>query len=810
MPTLLRDLRHGVRRFRTDGAVSATVVLTLTITIAACTAIFSVADGVLLRPLPYTDPAQLVSIGHRSQASATGPMLVSVPGFRDYAQRTHSFSSVAVEREVGMNLTGTGAAERVPVLRVSADWFTVYGAAARMGRTLLPDDQTPGHNNVVVLSYGFWQRNLGADRGIIGRSIHLNGESFVVVGVMAAEFRAFYHPHAELYVPAAFTGLQYNGAYASSGYNLTARLKRGISAQNAAAEMRAFSEHLKQDRPTDLPAGFSLSVRTLNDLATADLKPAILILAGAVAFLLLTACANIANLFLARAAVRMKEVALRTALGATRASLLRQRLAESVMLSLAGAVPGVLLARLGINALIAISPDLPRASVIGVDSRAVLFASVMSVVTGLLFGTVPAVQWSSPNLARALREGGQSGTQTRLGRRLLGGLVVAEVALALTLLFGAGLVFRTMSNLKAIDPGFDAHHAVSFKLSLPVARYPTDTAERLFIQKLTERLAGIPDVRAVGITSAIPFGGGWWTASILPEGHVIARGQELPNGDLRIVSPGFFDAMRIRVLQGRPFANSDAEGQPRVAVIDELFAKRYFGGRDAIGRRIALDPQPGQADSAWITVVGVVAHTAHEGLDATGRIQYYFPYAQRPIRDVVVAIGTTGNPTRVIPSARAIVGQRDPDLPLASVATIDALIDASLGQRQLLLVLLAGFSIIAVVLASVGIYGLVSYSVSRRARELGIRRALGGSRSRLLWLVLNQSLSLITAGVMAGLALAFMLTRLLASELYSVTPTDPATFVIGTSVLFGVALVATLVPAWRATTVSPLIALRSE
>ena len=810
MPTLFHDLRHALRRLWTDRVLSATVVLTLTIAIGACTAIFTVVDGVLLRPLPYPDPARLVSIGHRSQASATGPMLVSVPGFRDYAEKTRSFSGVAVEREAGMNLTGTGAPERVTVLRVSGDWFSVYGATATIGRTLLPDDQEPGHSRVVVLTNGLWQRDFGADKKIIGQAIQLNGESYVVVGVTAANFHGFFHPRAELYLPVAFTGVQYNGAYASSGYNLTARLKPGVTAPNAATEMRAFAEHLKQDRPADLPAGFWLSVRTLDDLATADLKPAILVLVGAVAFLLLIACANIANLFLARAAVRMKEVALRTALGATRATLLRQRLAESVVLSLAGVLPGVLLARVGINALIATNPNLPRAGEVGVDWRAALFACVVAIVTGLLFGTAPALQWSAPDLVLALREGGRSGTQTRLGRRLLGGLVVAEVALALTLLLGAGLVFRTMSNLEAIDPGFDARHVVSFKLSLPAARYPTDTAQRLFVQQLTERLTGIPDARAVGTTSAIPFGGGWWTASILPEGQNVAPGQELPNGDLRIVSPGFFDAMRIRLLQGRAFTERDMDGQPRVAVIDELFAKRYFGGREAIGRRIALDPQPGQADSAWITIVGVVAHTAHEGLDAPGRIQYYFPYAQRPIRDVVVAIGTSGNPARVVPSARAIVGQLDPDLPFASVATVDALIDSSLGQRRLLLVLLAGFSSIAVLLASVGIYGLVSYSVSRRTRELGIRRALGGSRTSLLLFVLNESMSLIARGVAVGLALGFGVTRLLASQLYLVRPTDPATFMIGTSVILGVALIATFAPAWRATSASPLIPLQAE
>ncbi|HEX4628679.1 MAG TPA: FtsX-like permease family protein, partial [Gemmatimonadales bacterium] len=476
-------------------------------------------------------------------------------------------------------------------------------------------------------------------------------------------------------------------------------------------------------------------------------------------------CANIANLLLARAVVRSKEVAIRAALGAQRVHLLRQLLTKSLLLSLAGAVPGVLLARLGLWTFMALNPALPRATEISIDAQALAFALVTAVATGILFGIGPALQGSRVDLADVLRDGSGGGTAGPPAGRLLGALVVVEVALALTLVVGTGLMIKSMARLQSVDPGFDAGHALAFRLSLPTLKYPTDTE------------------------------------------------QAPPDGDVRIVSPGYLAALGAPIVRGRAFDDQDIGGRPRVAVIDAVFAKERFSGADPIGRRIALDPQPGATDSAWATVVGVVAHTAHEGLDATPRTQSYFPVAQVPfakvpLRSFGVAVRSDGDPMALLASVHEQIRDLDPELPPAAVSTLAAMMDMALGPRRLATVLLGTFAALAILLASIGIYGLLSHSVEQRARELSIRAALGGTRTRLLALVMRRGLTLVATGLAAGTMAGFALTRLLSSQLYGVTPTDPVTFLIGTLVLAAVAGAATVVPAIRATGADPLVALR--
>jgi putative ABC transport system permease protein len=536
----------------------------------------------------------------------------------------------------------------------------------------------------------------------------------------------------------------------------------------------------------------------------------LLVLLGAVGFVLLIACANVANLLLARAAVRIKEVAIRSALGADRASLIRQLLTESVILALAGGVLGLLLAQWSVKSLVALNPSLPRASEIGVDANVMVFTLAVSVLTGLLFGLAPALQTSTNNLQETLKDGSRSGAADFAGRNIRRGLVVVEVALSLTLLVGAGLLIKSVMKLQGVSPGFDSKNVLVFNLALPPVKYPSDTAQILFADQLLPRLNALTGVRAAGTTSVIPFGGGWSTSSFTIEGVTVAPGQNGPWGDIRIVTPRFFESLRVPLTKGRVFTDQDRKASPAVVVIDEQFVKKYFANTDPIGKRITFGASPTSKDSTWITIVGVVGHAAHEGLDAEPRIQYYLPYAQTGGRGMQVTIRTDRDPLAILPAARDAVHSIDRNLPLANVKTMDQLVESSVGQRKLSMILLGVFSAIALLLASIGIYGVMSYSVTQRTRELGIRMALGAARSRVLALVVGQGMALAAAGVAIGLVAAFALTRFLTSQLFGVGATDPATFAGVAALLAAVALLATLLPALRATRVDPVVALRDE
>jgi len=810
MDALLRDIKYSLRRLRKTPAFTAIVILTLALGIGANTAIFSVVNTVLLRPLPYRAPEQLVSIEHFYPSLNNMEAPVSARGFRDYRDKTKSFESVAVENQTAANLTGTGDPERVPATRVSGDWFHVLGVAPMLGRPLQRDDDQPGREHVVVLSYGLWTRLFAGSPSAIGKNVELNGETYQVVGVMPPEFRSFFARTADIFTPLALAPTAFTNGYTNEYLNLVARLKPGIRLEQAQAEMKLFAENLKKENPNNFAPTWTLKVRSLDDLSTGRIRPVLLVLLGAVGFVLLIACANVANLLLARAAIRIKEIAIRSALGADRASLIRQLLTESVILAMTGGVLGLVLAQWSVKSLVAFNPNLPRASEVGIDTNVMIFTLLVSVLTGLLFGLAPALQTSHTNLQETLKDGSRSGAADFAGRSLRRGLVVAEVALSLTLLIGAGLLIKSVARLQGVDPGFDPHNVLVFNLSLPEIKYPTDTAQRLFLEQLMPRLNALPGVRAAGVTSVIPFGGGWSTASFNIENFVVPPGQNGPWGDVRIVSPQFFGALRIPLKKGRLFNEQDIASSPPVTVIDEQFVKKYFSNTDPIGKRITFGARRGQTDSTWITIVGVVGHAAHEGLDAEPRIQYYFPTTQSGLRGMTVAIRSAGNPLSLLPAAREAVHSIDRNLPLAAVNTMDKLVESSVGQRKLSMILLGVFSVIAMLLASIGIYGVMSYSVTQRSRELGIRMALGAARSRVLALVVGQGMALAGAGVAIGLVAAFALTRFLTSQLYGVGATDPVTFTLVSALLVAIALLATLLPAMRATRVDPVVALRDE
>ncbi|HVX40322.1 MAG TPA: ABC transporter permease [Gemmatimonadaceae bacterium] len=809
MDAWLRDIGYSLRRLRKAPVFTAIVIVTLALGIGANTAIFTVVNAVLLRPLPYRSPEQLVTIEHFYPDLNGMEAPVSARGFRDYRDKTHSFGAVAVETGFGANLTGTGSPERVPGVRVSGDWFQVLGVAPALGRALTRDDDVPGREHVVVLSHGLWLR-LFAGRNVLGQQIELNDEPYQIVGVMPDGFHSYFSRNAEFFVPLALDAAAFARGYTNEYLNATARLRGGVSVDRAQAEMTTFASNLKRANPNNFSPRWTIKVRSLDDLATAKIRPALLVLLGAVGFVLLIACANVANLLLARAAIRVKEIAIRAALGADRGALVRQLLTESVLLSLTGGVLGLVLAESSVKSLVALNPNLPRAAEIHVDGRVMIFTLVVSVITGLLFGLAPSLQASRANLQETLRDGTRGGAAELAGRGVRRALVVAEVALALTLLTGAGLLIRSVVRLENVNPGFDPHHVLVFNLNLPNVKYGNDTARVQFLQELLPKLSAAPGVQAAGVTSVIPFGGGWSTSSFEIEGLTVPPGQNGPWGDIRIVSPGFFSALRIPLVRGRLFDQQDTPASQPVAVIDEQFVKKYFPNTDPIGKRITFGPARGKTDSTWITIVGVVGHAAHEGLDAEPRIQYYFPATQAPLRAMTVALRTAGDPASVLSSARQAVQSVDRELPLAGVNTLDQLVENSVGQRRLSMILLVAFSIIAIVLASIGIYGVTSYSVTQRTRELGIRMALGAARSRVLALVIGQGMALAALGVAIGLLAAFALTRLLASQLFGVGATDPATFLSTAGALVLVAFAATVVPALRATRVDPVVALRDE
>ena len=810
MQSLLQELRYGARRLKLSPAFTAVVVLTLALGIGANTAIFSVVNAVLLKPLPYREPDQLVTIEHFYPSLNALQAPVSVSGFVDYRDKLTSFDGMAVQSGWGANLTGIGDPERIQASRVTGQFFSTLGVSAARGRTIVPGEDEQGKDRVVVLSDALWHRLFAGDPAAVGKTLQLNGQSYTIIGIMPSGFRDFFGRTAEMWVPLSFTPQQLSGGRTNEWLSLTARLKPGVSIETAQTELTVFGEQLKKTYPDQYPPDWTLKTTTFNEKATGRIRPALLMLLGAVGFVLLIACANVANLLLARAASRQKEVAIRTALGASRWHLVRQLLTESVLLALIGGALGLMLAWAGVRALAASSlAGLVAADGIAIDGTVLAFTLGLSVLTGLMFGMVPAVQVSMSRFHDTLKEGGRSVSADRGSHAVRRLLVVAEVALALMLLVGAGLLIKSFTRILGVSPGFEPKNVLTMGISLPAARYPNDTARIAFWDQTLPRLAAIPGVRSVGATTVMPFSGGWSTGSFSIEGYTPKEGENSPWGDMRIATPGFAEALQIPVKRGRFITEQDLPGSQEIVVVDEEMVRRYWPNTDPIGKRIFFDGPPGQPIQ-YITVVGVVGHAKQEALDAEDRVQLYFPYRQNPQGFLSVVLRTTVPPETIIPAARQAVQSVDRDQPLSQVRTMEELLAQSVGQRRLSMLLIGVFAGVALLLASIGIYGVMSYSVAQRAHELGIRMALGAARANVLQLVLRQGMTLVIIGLALGIGGALAVTRFLESQLFGVAATDPATFTIVALILGSVALVATLVPAMRATRVDPLVALRQE
>ncbi len=821
MNNLLKDLRYGARMLLKNPGITFVVILALALGIGANTAIFSVVDAVLLRPLPYPESDRLVFLNETSKTM--DEISISYPNFTDWRTQNHVFEKIGVSNRSSYNLTGIGEAERIVTGQVSADLFAALRVYPAMGRLFTNDEDKPGAAPVVLLSYALWQRRFGGQSSVLNEPITLNGKSYTVIGIMPQGYQ--YPSRVELWVPvgqlSGEPGWLQRGNH--PGLYGVARLRPGVSFEQAKSEMDSIGANLATQY-TDSNAGNGVGMRPLLEIFVGDIRRALWVLFAAVAFVLLIACANIANLLLARAQSRQKEMAIRAAMGAGRWRIARQLLTESVLLALIGGTFGMLIAQWGIKLILYVSPDaIPRSREISLDWRVLAFTVGLSFVTGILFGLVPALQAGIVDVHETLKETGR-GTSGKHWVR--SSLVVVEVATTLVLLVGAGLMIRSFYRLQQVNPGFSYDQLTSFTISLPEAKYKTDDQRDRFYTQLLENLHSLPGVEATAAASGLPLGNNGWQTSFVVDGQPRPPRDQTPLMEACLVTPDYFRAMSIPLKRGRFFDAHDdrsslagkdlsklKEVEKQIAalnsiVIDEEFARRYWPNEDPVGKRIAMGSEE---RPQFLTVLGVVGRVKMEGLSQdSNRVQGYFPFAQVPNSDMTMVVKASADPNQLIAAARQQVKAIDADQPIYSIRTMDEIRAESVAPERLNLTLLSVFAGIALVLAIVGIYGVMSYAVTQRTHEIGIRMAIGAQPRDVFRMVIGQGMMLALIGVGFGLIGAFALTRLMASMLFGVKPTDPVTFAGIAVLLTAVALVACYIPGRRATKVDPVVSLRYE
>ncbi|HTG18112.1 MAG TPA: ABC transporter permease, partial [Blastocatellia bacterium] len=735
-------------------------------------------------------------------------MSVAYPNFIDWREQNNAFENLGVFRRQSYSLTGSGEPERLVGSMVSADVFVLLKVAPALGRVFNGDEDKAGANPVVVLSYGLWHRRFGGDPNIIDQTLTFDGRGFTVIGIMPPDFQ-FPGRGTELWTPVGQSskepGWEHRGNH--PGLAGVARLKPGVTVQQARDDMEIVAANLEKQYP-DSNTGNRVTVTSALENAVRTIRPALLVLLGAVGFVLLIACANVANLLLARATTRQKEIAIRTALGASRWRIVRQLLTESILLSVVGGGLGLLLARWGVKLIVAISPNsIPRAREINLDGRVLAFTIAISLLTGIIFGLVPALQSSKPDLNETLKDAGRGSTGKR--HLLRSGLVVSEVALTLILLIGAGLMIRSFYRLQRVDPGFNYDHLLTFNVSLPQKKYPEDQQKTSFYEQLAEKLRGLPGVQTVGLSSGLPLGNNGWQTSFVVEGQPAPDPGKTPLTEACVVSPDYFQAMGITLVKGRNFTEQDVKDAPHVTVIDEEFVRRYFPDVEPIGQHIR--PGGNSPKNPLAEVVGVVRRVRMDGLsEDSNRVQSYYPLRQLPFGGMTIVVKTANDPLGIVSAAREQVFSIDPDQPVYNINSMEQLRSDSIAPDRLNLMLLVSFAAVALILAGVGIYGVMAYSVTQRTHEIGIRMALGARQSDVLGMVIRQGMKLAVVGLTIGLIGAWLATRAMTSLLFGVSATDPMTFAVISVALAGVALGACFVPARRATKVDPMIALRYE
>ena len=809
LDTVFQDIRYGARTLARSPAFTAAAVLALALGIGANAAIFSVVDAVLLRPLPYESPERLTVILHHGD----GP--VSPANFADWRAEAQAFESMGAAEYWTPNVTSIDKPEKLWALHVTPNIFPIMGVAPLLGRTFLAEEGERGEEHEVVLGYSLWQRRFGGDPRTIGQTLMLDGEQYTIVGVMPRGFKfaPFWATRAELWAPLVLNATSDRGR---NSLRVFARLAPGVTLRQAQAELATVTARLERVYPG---TNQDITVQSLKNKVVGDVRPALLVELGAVSFVLLIACANVAHMLLARAAARRQELALRTALGASRARVIRQLLTESLLLALLGGTIGLLLALGGIRALVALSPaSIPQVATVGLDARVLAFLLIVSLATGVGFGLAPALRASASDLNDALKQGARGSTEGMRRNRFRSLLMASEFALALMLLVGAGLMIRSVVALQAIDPGFNPHNLLTMVIPVAGSREAAPEQRATFYQQLLHRMRALPGVASASAINHLPLGGEIWGRSFRVEGHPLAHPTDAPNATYRVVFPGYFQTMDIPVLRGRDVTESDDLDAPAVVVVNEFLADRYWPGEDPIGKRISLD-DPREDPTSWLTVVGVVKNAAQQEWAAPEREEIYLPFLQNRsyledsgayVAYQTLVIRTSGDAAALAPSVRNAVWSLDKSLPVSELQTMDEVVAQSTAQPRFNLLLLGTFAIVALVLAAVGIYGVMSYSVSRRTHEIGLRMALGARPGNVIWLVVSQAMMLALAGAGAGLVGALALGRFMSSFLYGVLPSDPLTFLAMSVILSAVALLASYIPARRATRIDPLLALRHE
>ena len=811
--TTVQDLRFGVRALRRNPAFAAIAIVTLALGIGANAAIFSVVNAVLLRPLPWSEPDRAVMIW--SKWTAFDKTWVATGEVVDYRRRAQTLESVAAWGDGQVNLTGDGDPERVAAGNVTANLFSTLGVAPLIGRTFTAAEDVPNGPTVVVLGHALWSRRYAADPAIVGRTVQINGRAYEVTGVMPADFvlpTDYRNPQpSQLWVP-----LQMDPAsmdHGSHGLFAAARLKPGATVAQAVDELHGIARAMTDEGLYPRPMQFDTVVLSLTDEVVGSVRRAIWLLFGAVAFLLLIACANVANLLLARAEGRQREIAVRAALGASGLRVLRQLLTESVVLAGAAAVVGLALAYAGVRLVAWWHPaSVPRVAGVTLDLSVLLFTAAVAIATSIVFSLAPALRAVHVDLTESLKDGAQGASSGGARQRFRSALVVVEMALAVVLLVGAGLMLRSLWSLQRVQLGFDPSRVLTMRLSLPAASYQTSEQVVAFYDRLLDNVRGLPGVVSAGAVRSLPLGSTIGDFGLRVEGYTPAPGTGA-KGDWQIATPGYLESIGERIVRGRPIASDDKSDTMLVGLINEEMARLYWNGRDPIGGRMMIG---GGAERPWVTVVGIVGNVRHNGITDVIKEKFYIPHTQwhkslgNPIRSMSLVVKTHGDPNALAGPVRQAVRALDPALPVADIRTMDDVVAATLSAPRFTGMLLGVFAGLALALSAIGIYGVLSYVVSRRTREIGIRVAIGADRGQVLRLVLSSGGGLSLVGIAIGLVVAASLSRLMTTLLHDVEPGDPATFVAVAAILTTVALAASLVPAWRATRVDPVRALKAE
>ncbi|MFI5093168.1 MAG: ADOP family duplicated permease [Candidatus Acidiferrales bacterium] len=802
-----QDVRCGLRMLRKHTGFTLVAVLTLALGIGANTAIFSVIHAVLLNPLPYDHPERITLVRESNPSRGFPQFSVSPPNYMDWKKGATSFSEMASISRGQFSYTGGAEPERLIGARVGASFFSVLGAEPALGRTFLSEDDVVGKASVVVLSHGLWTQHFGSDPQVIGKSLTIDGQSYRVIGVMRNGFQ--FPRGVELWLPSEFEERDLSPKARGAHYlTVIARLKPGTSLAQAQAEMAAISERMEQQYPAT-NSGWTSKVVSLNDATVGNIRPTLLVLFGAVGFLLLIACANVANLLLARATARQREIAIRFSLGASRLRIARQLLTESILLSGIASAAGLLLAEWAIRALRTLPPsNLPRAAGIGLDLPVLAFVCAIAVLTGLLFGFAPAWQITRGAPSETLKEGGRTASTGRHGVR--SALVVLETTLAFVLLIGSGLLLKSFVRLQTVDPGFQFKNILTADVSLPNSKYATPAQQIQFFDQVLQRIQAVQSVKEIAAASGNPIAGSSYSFAFATRELIALSPADQPSAGYYVVSPNYFHTLGIPLLLGRYFKRNDSASSRRVAIISQSVAQRFFRGRNPIGQSIFIGVGAPTKEPLWREIVGVVGDIKDDGLGEAATMSLYEPYTQIGWSEMYLFLRSDANPSAMAGMLRSQVMSVDKDQPVAEIATGEQLMSEGVAQPQFRTLLLGLFAGLALVLASLGIYGVMSNTVAQRTHEIGVRMALGAGQKTVLRLVLSNGMRFTLLGIALGTAGAFALTRLLKSFLFQVTPTDPATFVEVALFLFFVALLASYIPARRATRVDPVVALRYE